>query len=363
MPDRPSILITGFPNLLARKLVRILRGARPEARLVLLAQPKWEAEARAFAQAVGETDVQVLLGDVADMHLGLSGNEYRALCETVTEVFHCASGMWLGLDAAQMFRINVEGTKNALELAADARGLSRFNHLSTAHVSGDRVGVIDEDELAAGQRFRNDFEESKFEAELLVRRAMAALPATIFRPSIVVGDSRTGEIDRFEGPYAIAILLVASPVAVPLPLPGNGVAPLNVVPIDFVAEAMARIGSDPRAVGRTFHLVDPAPMAARRVYEIVAAREHRRLPRLTLSYRLADAVLKVPVLEKLAREQRMAIAYVNHLAFYSCRNTLELLDGTGVRCPPITSYLDKLIDFAKDAYRRRRATALGPPGR
>jgi thioester reductase-like protein len=221
-------------------------------------------------------------------------------------------------------------------------------------VSGDRVGTIAEDELAYGQSFRNAYEESKFEAELLVRRAMGQIPATVLRPSIVVGDSKTGEIDRFEGPYALAILLVTSPVQVPVPLPGDGVAPLNAVPIDYVVDAAAAIHQDSRAVGRTFHLVDPNPSSSRRVYEQIAQRAGKKLPRLSLGYKLTDALLKLPGLERLTREQRAAIAYVNHLAFYSSRHTLEILDGTGIRCPPIESYLDNLIEFVRAEYRRNK---------
>ena len=183
---------------------------------------------------------------------------------------------------------------------------------------------------------------------------MGQLPCTVLRPSIVVGDSRTGEIDRFEGPYSIAMLLVTSPLQVPVPLPGDGVAPLNVVPVDYVVAASLAISHDQRAIGRTFHLVDPNPSSSRRVYELIAARSGKKLPRLSLGYKLTDALLKVPGLERLTREQRMAIAYVNHLSFFSSRNTLELLDGSGVRCPPIESYLDALISYVKSEYRKRR---------
>src|SRR5512139_1668709 len=164
-----------------------------------------------------------------------------------------------------------------------------------------------------GQRFHNTYEETKLQAELLVRRAQADLPATIYRPSIVVGDSRTGEIDRFEGPYALAILLVASPLAVPLPLPGAGAAPLNVVPIDFVVEAAVSIARNPAAVGKTVHLVDPAPLSARHVYELIAARAGKRLPGVSVPSRAFDALLQLPVLERLSRPHRPAIAQVNHL--------------------------------------------------
>jgi nucleoside-diphosphate-sugar epimerase len=252
----------------------------------------------------------------------------------------------------------VEGTRNVLDLAHAARRLRRFSHFSTAYVSGDRVGVILEEELAMGQRFHNAYEETKFQAELLVRRAQADLPATVLRPSIVVGDSRTGEIDRFEGPYALAILLVASPLAVPLPLPGDAVAPLNVVPVDFVVEAARAIAENPAGAGRTVHLVDPAPLSARRVYEMIAERAGKKLPPVSVPTRLFQGLLQLPLFDRLVRSHRPAIEYVNHLAIYNCRNLLELLDGTGIQCPPITSYLDRLIEFVQATYARRREQEL-----
>ena len=107
-------------------------------------------------------------------------------------------------------------------------------------------------------------------------------------------------------------------------------------------------------MGRTFHLVDPNPSSSRRVYEQIAQRAGKKLPRLSLGYKLTDALLKLPGLERLTREQRAAIAYVNHLAFYSSRHTLEVLDGTGIHCPPIESYLDNLIEFVRAEYRRNK---------
>jgi thioester reductase-like protein len=216
------------------------------------------------------------------------------------------------------------------------------------------VGVIAEDELERGQSFRNVYEETKYHAERLVRRAGNSLPVTIYRPSSVVGDSQTGEIDRFEGPYYLGILLVMSPLVMPLPLPGNGVAPLNVVPVDFLVKAVWSISRDPRAVGRTLHLVDPNPMSAKRVYELIAEKANKKLPKFTLSAKAADVMLRLPWLEKLARPHRAAINYVNHLAIYNCYNTLELLDGTGIRCPPLATYLDKLVAFVRDFYQRKR---------
>jgi nucleoside-diphosphate-sugar epimerase len=259
-----------------------------------------------------------------------------------------------------MRRVNVEGTRNVLEMAQDMKRLVRFNHMSTCYVSGDRPGVIEEEDLWLGQRFRNAYEATKFEAEVLARRAMADLPVSIYRPCAVLGDSRTGEIDRFEGPYYVAFLIVMSPLAVPLPLPGDGRAPLNAVPVDFAVDAIASIADNPRGIGRTFHIVDPHPMSARRVYEMIAERTGRRLPRMSLSYQLADRLMSLPGIERLFRAERQALAYVNHLAIYNCRNTLEALDGTGIRCPPLPAYLDNLIGYVREHYRKRQPAEAAP---
>jgi thioester reductase-like protein len=351
--------VTGYPGFIGKRLVRRLaeeaRGT--ETRLVLLVQPKSARAARAALAAEGIA-AEVVEGDVEQMHLGLSGPEFKALAREVTDVWHLAARSRLAASRDELRHVNVEGTRNVLDLAAAARRLRRLNHFSTAYVSGDRVGVILEDELAVGQRFHNPYEETKFQAELLVRRAQADLPATIYRPSIVVGDSRTGEIDRFEGPYALAILLVASPLSVPIPLPGDALAPLNVVPVDFVVDAALAIGEDPEGAGRTVHLVDPSPLSARRVYEMIAARAGKRLPAVSVPARVLQALLQLPVLERLTRAHRPAIDYVNHLAIYNCRNLLELLDGTGIQCPPITSYLDRLIEFVQATFARRREHEL-----
>jgi thioester reductase-like protein len=355
---RTTYFVTGFPGFIGKRLVGALLQKEPEANLFLLVQAQYEKQARAELEKYGPAAAartSIFVGDVVDMHLGLSSTEYRTLVEKITDIFHLAALYSHGSDAKTLRKVNVDGTRNVLELALDCRHLRRFNHMSTTVVSGERVGVIAEDELDEKQRFRTAYEQSKFEAEKLVLKLRESMPISIYRPGIVVGDSKTGEIDRFDGPYYLAILLVMSPAAVPLPLPGSAVAPLNVVPVDFVVDAMVQIAHDPRGIGKTFHLVDPNPMAARRVYEWIAAQTGKKLPPIRLNYRIADKLLQMPLLERLAREERAAIASVNHLAIYTSANTLELLDGTGIRCPRLTTYLDRLITYVTQYYRDRKA--------
>lgn len=358
-----TIFVTGYPGFIGKRLVRHLASAAPDSRIVLLVQPRFVKEATQYAAKLGPASIDILSGDIVDIHLGLSGPEYERLCDEVTHIFHLAAISYLGMPRETAHQVNVHGTRHVIELARDAKNLERLVHFSTTYVSGDRVGVIAEDELDCGQAFRNPYEETKFLAEKLMQRAMEDLPITIVRPSTVVGDSKTGEIERFEGPYYLAMVLVLSPLVLPLPLPGNGVAPLNVVPVDFVVEATWSLSRNARAIGKTVHLVDPNPMSARRVYELIAARSNKKLPSINFSARAADLLLRIPGLERLVRPQRAAINYVNHLALYNCHTALELLDGTGVRCPPLGSYLDTLVDYAMTVWKDRqgRSAERGEP--
>ncbi|HEY1905487.1 MAG TPA: SDR family oxidoreductase, partial [Myxococcaceae bacterium] len=216
-PSDGATLVTGYPGFIGKRLVEHL-AQQGEGRIYALVQPRLLDEARGLASRVQGTPVEVLAGDVTDLHLGLSGEEVERVAGSVTRIFHLAALNQLTVPRDLAWRSNVDGTRNVLELARECRRLERLVHFSTCHVAGAREGVIAEDELDRGQEFRNAWEETKFHAEKAVVRAADTLPVTIVRPSTVVGDSRTGEIDRFEGPYALGILLVASPLVVPLPL-------------------------------------------------------------------------------------------------------------------------------------------------
>lgn len=358
-PRFGHVFLTGYPGFIGKRLARRVLEVDRRARLTLLVQEKFKADAEAYLRALpaGQSDrVQVLIGDVAKMDLGLSGPEIEELTSSVTHIFHLAAVQYLGAPREEHERVNVGGTRHMLMLAREMQKLERFVHFSTVFVSGDREGVITEDELDEGQGFRNAYEETKFKAEKLVRAAMDALPITVLRPSIVVGHSETGEIDRFDGIYGMGILLVTSPISVPLPLPGEGKAPLHVVPVDFVTKAAVELALDPDAVGKTFHLVDPNPLSSRRVYELIAERAGKKLPRVRLSYSMARRLLRFPLLERISpvRVQAQTIDYLNHFAIYNSANTLQHLEGTGILCPRFDTYVDNLIRYVADQRKKSR---------
>src|SRR5262249_48164849 len=258
--------------------------------------------ALALLASLGADDrAEVLVGDVCDMDLGLSSIEYRALCRELTWLHHLAGIYFMGVDEDTMRRGNVVGTRSVLDLARDRARLQRVVHWWTTTVSGDRGGTFYEEDLEAGQRFHNGYERTKHEAEKLVRAAMRQLPITVLRPSIIVGDSTSGEIDKLDGPYYLMVLIATNASKLRLPLLGRGDTPLHRVPIDYVIDAAYHIARGERAAGKTFHLVDPAPLTAREVFEQVAEHAKTEKPRGSIPRPLARAVLRTPGLSRLGR--------------------------------------------------------------
>lgn len=343
-----DILLTGFPSFVARRLLAVIAVREPDAFVRLLVRPDYvdEAERQLTAIGVARDRVEVLAGDVVAMDLGLSGAEYLSVVQNVTDIYHVASIWWLGVDRDTSNLVNVVGTRNVLDAAFEMKKLRRVNHFSTSFVAGDRTGVIMEDELDEGQKFRNAYEETKFAAEVMMREAGRHLPVSIFRPSIIVGDSQTGEIDKMAGPYYIMNAIVLMPPNVPVLMPGKGDKPLNLVPIDWVCCAMHRISLRDDAVGRTFHLCDPNPLSARKVFELVADAAGRRAPVGRFPYRLTKLVMKFPYLEKLTRSPRQFMDDFNQLTIYNCINTFEAL-GADDQCPPFPSYVSRLVTYIK----------------
>jgi thioester reductase-like protein len=269
----------------------------------------------------------------------------------------------LGATREEVQQFNVGGTRGAIELALECRKLRRFAFWSTVFVSGDREGVVMEDELECGQRFRNEYEHSKYAAEKIVRSMSRRLPATIFRTGIIVGDSHSGELERYDGPYRLVSVLMNSPFDLQLPLPGRGVGAFHLVPIDYVIDAGYALARHENAVSKTFHLVDPCPLSARSVYELVADRAYRKIPKSVIPSGVAKALLRLPWVGKVRGAPRTIMEGFNQQVSYSCRNTLEALRKTEIWCPPFEQYVDNLVRFVKDAqlaYRRREEDVSDP---
>ena len=355
--DVPEVvLITGFPRLPARRLANEILERDPKARLELLVHSANEPFAADLA--VRHPDrANLLVGDVSGMDLGLAGAEYRQLCESVTTIHHLATAS-LREDTREVAeRINVGGTRAILQLAGECGRLRRLCHWSSIAVAGKRRGVILEEELDEHQAFHNAHEQTLCEAEKLARAAMQRLPVTVFRPGIVVCDSKTGECDEHSGPYYLLALLAGGKHKLPVPVPGPATAPLHLVPADYVASAAYVLSLDERATSGTFHLTDPNPLPARKVFELVAELSHTKLARHALPTGIAKTLLRAPGLERLARAPRAFLDSVDQQVFYNSRRASELLSSHGISCPPFDSYAEELVHYVHDREEHSDAVA------
>ena len=341
-----TVLVTGFPGFAARRFAATIANRSETERLFLLADEKAAPQTREFCATLpNEIDAKVLLGDVRDLDLGLSGDEHRALVSQLTTVHHIAGLENLDVDKQTAHRLNVNGTRRVLDLAAECRRLRRMCHWSSVSVSGKRKGVVMEDELDVGQLFHNVYEETRFLGESLAEEAKAHLPVTILRPGNIIGDSTTGEMHHPSGHHLME-WIVTNALKLNAPMRGRGTAPLHVVPIDFVVAAAHQLSMDSAAAGRTFHIVDPCPLSAKRVFELVS--HHADATRRGfIPAGIARTVLRTPGLERLARMPLTFLDSLDRQVFYNCRHTLELLERTDIRCPAFDRYVDQLIRFVK----------------
>ena len=352
----PQVLLTGFPSgLLARRVLSALL-ASPERPHVACLTPTKQLDAAEQAllelPAEHRARTQLVLGEPTAMDFGMAGKRFMELSERVYVVHHCAFAAYTGARVESAARYNVDATGEVLELCEQS-ARCRLVLWSTTRVRGRLSGRIAEGELPRPPGFANAIDESRYQAELAVREAMERVPTTILRPSIIVGDSRTGEIDRMEGPYLLILLMLSSPVDLRVPLPGRGDVPLNLVPIDYAVEAGVAIGRDPRSVGRTFHLVDEQPPSARRVFELIAEATGRPGPVGSLPSQLATALLRTPGLERFSQIPRTFLEQLATDVAYDARNTRELLAGTGISCPKAASYLPVMVDYVRAQQQRR----------
>lgn len=343
-------LLTGFPGFIGRRLVATLLERDPETSIVAVVEERMLEPARTAADALGAGRIEVIAGDIGERRLGLGDDVYGRLIAEVRTVHHLAAIYDLAVPAEIAQRVNVEGTGNVLDLCRDADGLDRLNYVSTAYVAGDRTGVAYEHELNLGQRFKNHYESTKFQAEVWVRELMGRIPTTIYRPAIVVGDSSTGETQKFDGPY-YALRFIAASVSRGMPIAniGRGRTPFNVVPVDFIVAAMVELGSLPEAVGETVHLCDPDPLSSAEMFTLLTELYADRKPAYRMPpWGVAAALRFAPIRELYGGTPSQSIRYLNHPVRYDTRRATELLAASGLRCPRFPEYAKAMVGFFRE---------------
>jgi thioester reductase-like protein len=347
------LLMTGFPGFLGSALLPRLLARRPETRAVCVVQRHHleDASQRVAALVAAEPDIagrlELVAGDVTAEDLALEPAVRTAL-DDVAEVWHLAAVYDLAVPAEVARRVNVEGTAHVVALCRSLPGLERLHYVSTCYVSGAYAGEFPEDGLDEGQLLRNHYEETKFEAEMLVRKAMGAgLPATIYRPGIVVGDSATGATQKYDGPYFLANLVRKLPVVAVVPRVGHpDRVTVGLAPRDFVVDAIDALSAVPRSLGQTYALTDPEPPTVREVVDTFADYFGKRVVWLPLPPGPTRVLVdRVPGVEWLLGLPAESVDYFASPTTHSTSNATRDLVGTGVECPRFSTYARRLLDF------------------
>lgn len=346
-----TIFLTGFPGFIAGRLVERL--ARPDIQFFLLVQKPFIERAMSDVESIAAKtgtpleNFALIEGDVTQPDLGIAPEDLETLRAETTDLYHLAAAYDLAVPKSVAFAVNLEGTKNVNEFARSLPDLKRYNYISTCYVAGRRDGRILEAELEHGAGFRNYYEETKYLAEREVEGLKAELPVTIFRPSVVVGDSRTGEISKYDGIYYLIHYLRRAPGLMRLVNVGNREVTLNLVPVDFVVESIAALARDEEAVGKTIALADPAPLTTGELFNAIAEAMTGKgsvytpppgLVRWTLSRSFSPPITGLPL---------SGVPYFFLSQTYDTREADELLSKHGIRCPGFKSYVANLIRFVE----------------
>lgn len=353
----PVVLVTGFPGFLGSALLpRVLR-REPDLEAVCLVQARYRDQAESRAKEIESEHpevagrIRLVNGDITKPDLGLGAERDRLQAEAV-EVWHLAAVYDLSVPQELAHAVNVVGTQNVVDFCRKAPDLRRLQYVSTCYVSGRWPGIFRETDLQLGQTFNNHYEETKQLAEVVVRDAMAeGLPASIYRPAVVVGDSTTGATQKYDGPYFLIRWLLKQPGPVAV-MPTLGFAHafrFNTVPRDFVVDGMEALSGRMETVGGCYALADPNPLTIEDVVQTIGEATGKRLVRVRLQQSAAQwATENVPGLAALTGIPSSTMPYFTHPTHYDTRLASEALAPTGVVCPPFPSYVDNLVRFVRD---------------
>ncbi len=356
-----NYLITGGTGFIGRFVIeRLLH--MPEANVYVLVRPGSEGKLDNIRDSLGASKerLSALSGDLTAQNLGIAETDMFKLTGEIDHVFHLAAIYDLNAEAEPQQKANVEGTRHALQ-AAQTLDAGCFHHVSSIAVAGTYAGRFDESMFEQATGLDDPYFITKHQAERCVREE-AKIPYRIYRPSMVVGHSKTGEMDKIDGPYYMFQLLETLGRALPswLPLIGIEGGQFNIVPVDYVAEAMVHIAHQPELDGQCFHLTDPAHYRLGELFNLIASQSNK-LP--GFSWEVPNSVLNllpknaIPALATQSWVKRFlerleiapgALSYVTYPTTYSCSNTQIALANSTIKPPVLADYMPVLWRYWRE---------------
>src|SRR6476659_4497320 len=355
-----TYFVTGATGFLGRFLVDKL--LQRKGNITVLVRKGSEKRLDAIAERMGwdRKRITVVNGDLSKPKLGLTPTQVKALTGKVQHFFHLAAIYDLAADAESQKVANVEGTKHALELAAAIKA-GCFHHTSSIAAAGLTPGVFREDMFEEAEGLQDPYFRTKHDSEGLVRK-QTKVPYRIYRPGAVVGHSKTGEIDKIDGPYYLFTLIKKLRQALPQWMPVLGIegGRINLVPVDFVVDAMDHIAHKRGLDGHCFHLVDPDPQRVGEVLNVFCSAAHAPEMSMRIDARMLavvpgavrGAVLNLPPVKRftnmLLRDFRIPPQTLKLLTYptrFDNRETAKALKGSGIEVPRLADYAWRLWDY------------------
>jgi NAD(P)-dependent dehydrogenase (short-subunit alcohol dehydrogenase family) len=354
--------VTGATGFIGRRLVKALL-ARRGATVHFLLRPESKGKVSELLEywGVGSTRAIPVYGDLTSKKLGVAAEDIKALKGQVDHLYHLAAVYDLQADEESQVRVNIEGTRNAVEFAK-AIDAGHLHYVSSIAAAGLYEGVFREDMFEEAEGLDHPYFMTKHESEKIVRKE-SKVPWTVYRPAMVVGDSRTGEMDKIDGPYYFFKLIQRMRQILPPWMPSVGLegGRVNIVPVDFVVAALDHIGHSKNDIGgKCFHLVDPQGYRVGDVLDIFSKAAHA--PRMSVFVNAAllgfipKSVKKGLMALAPVRRVRTAVmkdlglpedmlAFVNYPTRFDCRETLAALKGSGIECPDLNDYAWRIWDY------------------
>ena len=288
--------------------------------------------------------LQIFKGDVSQERLGLNMRAYESLTGKVSKIIHCAAAARFDLSLEDARQTNVGGVKNMLAFASECVNLQKLDYIGTAYVAGIRSGTVLEDELDARQEHRNTYERSKFEAESLVRQWMAKLPISVIRPSVVICDSKTGKASDHNGFYRALRMYLHEGLSL---LPGMPSSPLDLVPVDYVCEAIFRIAHHPKSAGVCYHLTAGTERATTlgEIQELASRYSGR--PKFKIASREEYAAFLSHAGKTISEDEQKVFEELSHYAPYLFCDLLfdntNTVRDTELQAPQVRDYFELFI--------------------
>ncbi|MDX6623609.1 MAG: hypothetical protein QOE75_1541 [Solirubrobacterales bacterium] len=355
-----SYFVTGATGFIGRHLVERLLQREGTIYALVRAGSRGRLEELRTGWGADGARVVPVSGDLTQVGLAVSEEDLVQMRGEIDHFFHLAAIYDITADAETQEIANVEGTRHALELAGSVEA-GCFHQVSSIAAAGLYRGEWREDMFEQAEKLDNNpYFRTKHESERLVRES--ARPWRVYRPGIVVGDSRTGEIDKIDGPYYFFKALQRARRVLPswLPLAGIEGGEINIVPVDYVADAIDHIAHEPKLDGRAFHLTDPNPKTAGEVINLFAKAADAPQMAFRAGTDLTEPATGAVrgVLKYLPPAKRVVkvgigqlglppetLSYIDYPTHFDSSETQRVLEGSGIEVPPLESYASRVWDY------------------